>query len=45
MFNISTVVFTGQLTITDPNSVAAGIRTGIGPGKAYGAGLLLTQRT
>ena len=45
MFNISTVVFTGQLTITDPDSVAAGIRTGIGPGKAYGAGLLLTQRT
>lgn len=37
---IKTVRFEGLLRVTDPASFAAGVRDGIGPGKAYGCGLL-----
>lgn len=34
------IQFDGTATVTDPNALAAAVRTGIGRGKPYGAGLL-----
>lgn len=37
------VLFTGLATVTDPDALTRLQDTGIGPGKAYGCGLLITQ--
>lgn len=39
----STVDFRGELTVTDPERFAATLRTGVGPAKAFGCGLLLVR--
>lgn len=44
-FLIRTTRFVGVLTVTDPVVFADTIRAGVGKGKAYGAGLLLTRST
>ena len=41
---ISTVDFSGELTVTDPNLFGKTLREGIGHAKAFGCGLLLVRR-
>jgi len=36
-------MFTGQATVTDPDALEALIRSGVGPGKAFGCGLLAVR--
>jgi len=40
----STADFSGELTVIDPAAFEAALRTGIGPAKAFGCGLLLVRR-
>lgn len=42
--NISTVDFTGLLTVTDPDLFRNALYRGIGPAKGYGCGLLMVRR-
>ena len=42
---IDRVVFEGRLVVTDPHALRAAMVSGIGPGKAYGCGLLTLART
>lgn len=46
VFAHTTVTYTGTATITDPDTHRAALLTGrrLGPGKAFGCGLLLTRR-
>lgn len=43
IFTIFTTTYTGTATVTNPAALDNAIRTGIGRGRAYGCGLLLTQ--
>ena len=43
--NISTVDFTGLLTVTDPNLFRNALYRGIGPAKSFGCGLLMVRRS
>jgi CRISPR-associated protein Cas6/Cse3/CasE subtype I-E len=38
------VLFEGKLTVTDPHQLALLLRQGVGPGKAFGCGLLSLAR-
>lgn len=40
----SSVDFSGELVVTDPQALAAALRDGIGHAKAFGCGLLLVRR-
>jgi CRISPR system Cascade subunit CasE len=42
--NISTVDFTGLLTVTDPERFQNALYRGIGPAKSFGCGLMLVRR-
>lgn len=42
-FRIAPVTYRGTLTVTDPDTATTARNTGIGRGKAYGCGLLLTH--
>lgn len=44
VFTHTTVTYTGIATIADPTRHRHALTHGIGPGKAYGCGLLLTRR-
>lgn len=41
---LSTVDFSGELTVIDPAAFAVALREGIGPAKAFGCGLMLVRR-
>ncbi|MBP2146370.1 CRISPR system Cascade subunit CasE [Methanofollis sp. W23] len=41
---ISTIDFTGALTVTDPDLFKEALYTGVGPAKSFGCGLLLVRR-
>lgn len=41
---ISTIDFTGMLTVTDPDLFEEALYTGVGPAKSFGCGLLLVRR-
>jgi CRISPR system Cascade subunit CasE len=43
VFVIRPVRYTGQLIVTDPDLFSQTLVDGVGPGKAYGCGLLLTK--
>jgi CRISPR system Cascade subunit CasE len=40
---LSTIDFSGRLTVTDPERFRAALTTGIGPAKGFGCGLLLVR--
>ena len=40
----STVDFSGQLTVTDPQAFRTALLGGVGSAKAFGCGLLLVRR-
>lgn len=42
--NISTIDFTGLLTVTDPERFKDGLYGGIGPAKGFGCGLMMVRR-
>lgn len=42
--NISTIDFTGLLTVTDPERFKDALYSGIGPAKGFGCGLLMVRR-
>lgn len=41
--NISTIDFSGILTVTDPETLIGALYTGIGPAKSFGCGLMLVR--
>lgn len=41
--NISTIDFSGVLTVTDPESLTSALYKGIGPAKSFGCGLMLIR--
>lgn len=43
--NISTIDFTGLLTVTDPDLFRNALYRGIGPAKSFGCGLMMVRRT
>jgi len=43
--NISTIDFTGLLTVTDPELFKDALYGGIGPAKGFGCGLMMVRRT
>lgn len=45
VFKLGTTTYIGTLAVTDATTFADALREGIGPGKAYGCGLLLTRRS
>ncbi|MHC1625774.1 MAG: type I-E CRISPR-associated protein Cas6/Cse3/CasE [Methanoculleaceae archaeon] len=42
--SISTIDFTGILTVTDPDLFLESLRSGIGPAKGFGCGLMMIRR-
>lgn len=42
---LSTIDFTGLLTVSDPNRFKEALYRGVGPAKGFGCGLLLVRRT